>query len=176
MSGAVVLETARLRLRTATPDDAQFYLELVNDPSWLANIGQRHIHSLDAARAALAAGPMAQQQAHGYSFYIVQRRSDGALLGMCGMILRESLPGPDIGYAMRPFAWGQGYAFEAAASVLQHARDVLRLPTLYGITAPHNQASINLLNKLGLRFERFARLPPAGKDTNIYCKHFRRMG
>ncbi len=57
--------------------------------------------------------------------------------------------------------------------MVRHAQHVLRLPTLYGITSPQNQASINLLNKLGLRFERFTRLPPAGKDTNVYRKDFR---
>ena len=169
----IVIETPRLRLRTATLDDAPFYLALVNEPSWIANIGDRNIHTLEAARAALEAGPMAQQREHGYSFYIIERRSDGAGMGMGGMIRRDSLPGPDIGYAMLPAYWGQGYAYEAAAAVVQHARHVLGIPTLYGITSPQNQASINLLNKLGLRFERFSRLPPAGKETNIYRKDFR---
>ncbi|MGK5079526.1 GNAT family N-acetyltransferase [Janthinobacterium sp. HLX7-2] len=174
MSATVtVIETPRLRLRTVTPDDAAFYMELVNDPSWIVNIGQRNIHTLEAARAALEAGPMAQFQAHGYCLYIIERHSDGAAIGMGGLILRDSLPGPDIGYAIRPAYWGQGYAYEAMAAVVKHARQVLRLPTLYGITSLQNQASINLLNKLGLRFERFTRLPPAARDTNVYRKDFR---
>lgn len=178
MSGAVtasviVIETPRLRLRTFTPEDAPFYLALINEPSWIANIGDRNIHTVEAARAALEAGPIAQFREHGYCFYIIERLSDGVAIGMCGMIRRDSLPGPDIGYAMLPAYWGQGYACEAAAAVVRHARHTLRIPTLYGITSPQNQASINLLNKLGLRFERFSRLPPSGKDTNIYRKDFR---
>lgn len=168
-----IIETPRLRLRTATPDDAAFYMELVNDPSWIANIGQRNIHTLEAARAALEAGPMAQFRAHGYSLYIVEQRSDGAPVGMAGLVRRDSLPGPDIGYAIRPAYWGQGYAWEAAAAIVRHAQQVLGLRTLYGITSQQNQASINLLNKLGLRFERFSRLPPEGRETNIYRKDFR---
>lgn len=178
MSGVVtesvtVIETPRLRLRTATLDDAAFYMELVNDPSWIANIGQRNIHTVEAARAALETGPMAQFRAHGYSLYMLERRSDGALVGMAGLVRRDSLPGPDIGYAVRPACWGQGYAHEAAAAIVQHAQQVLRIRTLYGITSQKNQASINLLNKLGLRFERFSRLPPEGRETNIYRKDFR---
>lgn len=178
MSGAMtepitVIETPRLRLRTAALDDAAFYMELVNDPSWIANIGQRNIHTLEAARAALESGPMAQFREHGYSLYIVERRSDGATVGMAGLVRRDSLPGPDIGYAVRPAYWGQGYAWEAAAAIVRHAQHVLRLPTLYGITSLQNQASINLLNKLGLRFERFTRRQPDGKDTNVYRRDFR---
>ena len=174
MSGAVtVIETPRLRLRTATPDDAAFFMELVNDPSWIANIGQRNIHTLEAARAALEAGPMAQFREHGYSLYIVERRSDGVCVGMAGLVRRDSLPGPDIGYAVRPAYWGQGYAWEATAAIVRQAQQVLRLRTLYGITSLQNQASINLLNKLGLRFERFTRRQPDGKDTNVYRRDFR---
>lgn len=174
MSAAIAIcETPRLRLRTVTPDDAAFYLELVNDPSWIANIGQRNLHTVEAARAALEAGPMAQFREHGYSLYIIERRSDGAPVGMAGLVRRDSLPGPDIGYAVRPAYWGQGYAWEATAAIVRHAQHVLGLRTLYGITSQQNQASINLLNKLGLRYERFSRLPPEGKETNIYRKDFR---
>ena len=174
MNAAITIcETPRLRLRTVTPDDAAFYLELVNDPSWIANIGQRNLHTVEAARAALEAGPMAQFRTHGYSLYIIERRSDGTPVGMAGLVRRDSLPGPDIGYAVRPAHWGQGYAWEAAAAIVRHAQRVLRLPTLYGITSQQNQASINLLNKLGLRYERFSRLPPDGKETNIYRRDFR---
>ncbi|UQV47149.1 GNAT family N-acetyltransferase [Janthinobacterium lividum] len=178
MSGAMtapltVIETPRLRLRTVTPDDAAFYLALVNEPSWIAHIGQRNLHTVEAARAALETGAMAQFRQHGYAFCIVEGRSDGVAMGICGLILRASLPGPDIGYALLPAYWGQGYAYEAAAAVMRHAQHVLRLPTVYGITSRQNQTSINLLNKLGLRFERFSRLPPEGKETNIYRKDFR---
>lgn len=174
MSAAITIcETPRLRLRTVTPDDAAFYLELVNDPSWIANIGQRNLHTVEAARAALETGPMAQFREQGYSLYIIERRSDGAPVGMAGLVRRDSLPGPDIGYAVRPAYWGQGYAWEATAAIVRHAQHVLGIRTLYGITSQQNQASINLLNKLGLRYERFSRLPPEGRETNIYRRDFR---
>ncbi|MBB5607943.1 MULTISPECIES: GNAT family N-acetyltransferase [unclassified Janthinobacterium] len=176
MSFVIVRETPRLRLRSVTADDAAFYLELVNDPSWVANIGDRKLHTVEAARAALETGAIAQFREHAYSLYMIERRSDGATIGMCGLVRRTSLPGPDIGYALRPPYWGQGYAYEAAAAVMEHAEHVLGLATVYGITAPHNQVSINLLNKLGLRYERYSRLPPDGKDTNIYRRDFRRHG
>ena len=160
-----VIETPRLRLRTASVGDAAFFLGLVNEPTWLATIGDRQIHTVAAARAALEQGPITQQQELGYSFYIVEHRADGVAIGMCGLIKRATMPGPDIGYALLPAYCGQGLAWEAASGVL-------RLPTVYGLVSPQNQPSINLINKLGLRFERFSRQPIAGKDINVYRKSF----
>lgn len=167
-----VIETPRLRLRTASVGDAAFFLGLVNEPTWLATIGDRQIHTVEAARAALEQGPIAQQQELGYSFYIVEHRADGVPIGMCGLIKRATMPGPDIGYALLPAYCGQGLAWEAASNVLRHAREVLALPSVYGLVSPQNQPSINLINKLGLRFERFSRQPIVGKDINVYRKDF----
>ena len=167
-----VIETPRLRLRTASVGDAAFFLGLVNEPTWLATIGDRQIHTVAAARAALEQGPITQQQELGYSFYIVEHRADGVAIGMCGLIKRATMPAPDIGYALLPAYCGQGLAWEAAASVVRHARDVLCLPAVYGLVSPQNQPSVNLINKLGLRFERFSRQPIVGKDINIYRKSF----
>ena len=167
-----VIETPRVRLRTASVDDAAFFLGLVNEPTWLATIGDRQIHTLAAARAALEQGPITQQRELGYSFYIVEHRADGVAIGMCGLIKRPTMPGADIGYALLPAYCGQGLAWEAASGVLRHAREALGLPTVYGLVSPQNQPSINLINKLGLRFERFSRQAIVGKDINIYRKSF----
>jgi RimJ/RimL family protein N-acetyltransferase len=167
-----ILETPRLVLRTMQPDDAPFYLELVNDPSWLENIGDKGIRTLEQAKSAILSGPMMLQRRLGYSLYLVERKEDGAALGLCGLILRDTLPGTDIGYAIAPRFWGNGYAYEAAAAVVDHARRTLALPRLYGITNPANTASIALLQKLGLRFLHRTRFPLEERDTNVYCIEF----
>ena len=168
----LILSTERLNLRTVNADDAQFYLELVNDPSWIANIGDRGLHTVEAARAALLEGPVAAQLRLGYSLYMVERRSDGAPMGMCGLLKRDFLPGIDIGYALMPRYWGHGYALEAATAVLAQARDVLKQPCLLAITHPDNQASIALLGKLGLQFVERTRLPGYSGDSNVYRIEF----
>lgn len=167
-----IVETARLLLRTATPDDAPFYLELLNQPAWIANIGDRGVRTLDEARAALRFGPILMQQERGFSMYMVMRKSDGASLGMCGLIRRDILPDVDIGYAIAEQYCGHGYAFEAAAAVLQHARDTLGLTRLLGITGPSNAASNHLLRKLGLRFETVTLLAGRDTPTNLYAIDF----
>lgn len=147
----LILETPRLRLRTLNTGDATFYLCLINQPSWLRFIPDRGIHTLEAARAAIAEGPMLMQQRLGHSIYLVERESDGAHMGLCGLIKRDSLPAADIGYGFLPGYCGQGYASEAAAAVLAYARDTLRLPYLLGITDPDNRISGRMLTRLGLR-------------------------
>ncbi|MYN09037.1 GNAT family N-acetyltransferase [Pseudoduganella aquatica] len=164
----LILETERLQLRTVSPDDAPFYLELVNEPSWIRFIGDRGIRTLDAARAAILDGPVAMYERLGYSLYLVQRRSDGAALGMCGLIKRDVLPDTDIGYAISPRYWGQGYAYEAAAAVVAHARGPLGLARLMAITSPDNAASIQLLGKLGMQFVERTQLQGWDAASNVY--------
>jgi len=167
-----MIDTKRLTLRPATVDDASFYLRLVNEPSFLENIGDKGVRDIEGARAALLAGPIAMQAQLGYSLWMVIRKEDGASIGMCGLIKRDSLPEVDIGYAYLPQFWGKGYAYEAAAAVKAYARETLRMPCLMAITNPENASSIGLLLKLGLRFVEFAHLPPNNKPTNIYRLDF----
>jgi RimJ/RimL family protein N-acetyltransferase len=168
----LILSTERLNLRTVNADDAPFYLELVNEPSWIANIGDRGIHTVEAARAALLEGPVAAHMRLGYSLYLVERRSDGAPMGLCGLLKRDFLPGVDIGYALAPRYWGNGYAYEAAAAVMAQARDVLKQPRLLAITHPDNRTSIALLAKLGLQFVERKQLPGYDGDSNVYAVEF----
>jgi RimJ/RimL family protein N-acetyltransferase len=162
-----ILETARLRLRTATPDDAVFYHALVNDPDFIEHIGDRGIRTPDEARAALLTGPVAMQEQRGHSLYVVELKECGRPIGMCGLIKRDTLDEVDVGYAYLPAWRGQGYAFEAAQAVLAYA-PALGLGRVLAITSPGNVASNGLLRKLGMRFERFAHLVPEGPGSNLY--------
>jgi RimJ/RimL family protein N-acetyltransferase len=167
-----ILETERLVLRTVEADDAPFYLELVNDPSFIANIGDRHIRTIEAAREAIESGPVAMQAALGHSIYLVERKEDGKPVGMSGLIKRDSLDHVDIGYAFLPAYRGLGYAYEAGAAVVAHAREQVRLPRLLAIVSPDNAGSISLLAKLGLTFEALVHLTPDDPGTNLYVLDF----
>jgi RimJ/RimL family protein N-acetyltransferase len=163
--------TPRLRLRTVTLEDAPFYLELVTDPAFIAHIGDRGIRSVEEARRALAAGPMAMQQARGHSLYLVELKDSGRPIGMCGLIKRDTLTDVDIGYAFLPAFRGRGYAFEAGAAVLAYA-PTIGLTRVAAITSPDNAASNGLLRKLGLRFCYFTHLGPDGGGSNLYLIEF----
>lgn len=163
-----IAHTARLRLRTITLDDADvaFHLALLNDPAFIANIGDRKVRTMDDSRRYLQDGAVAMQAQRGHSMYLVELK-DGTPIGMCGLIKRDTLDEVDIGYAYLPAFRGQGYAWEAAQAVVAHAR-ALGLRRLAGITSPDNTASIQLLQKLGLRFERVVYLREDDPGTNFY--------
>lgn len=164
----LILQTERLNLRTVGLDDAPFYLGLLNEPSWIQNIGDRGVRTLEQARQAIADGPVAMQAQRGHSLYLVELKATGAPTGLCGLIKRDALVDVDIGYAFLPQYWGQGYAHEAALAVMQYARDTVGLTRLAAITSPENGSSNRLLRKLGFRFEKLTRFEPNGEDSNLY--------
>lgn len=148
-----VIETDRLVLRRLDLDDAAFIFTLVNDPDWLRHIGDKNVRSLDDARAYLSNGPIAAYAQHGFGLFAVERREDGALIGMCGLIKRDTLDDVDIGFAYLPAYRAQGYAREAAAATLAYARDALGIKRVVAIVSPANHASARLLERVGLRYE-----------------------
>jgi RimJ/RimL family protein N-acetyltransferase len=166
-----ILETERLRLRTLRVDDAPFYLEVVNDPAFIEHIGDRGIRTIDAARKAIAEGPLAMQAALGHSLCLVELKQDGAPIGMCGLIKRESLPEVDIGYAFLPQFGGKGYATEAAAGMLAYA-PTIGIRRVLAITSPQNAGSNAVLKKIGMRFEEVVRLTPEDTGTLLYSYDF----
>ena len=149
-----ILETERLRLRPFTTDDAPFVLTLLNEPSFLRFIGDKKVRTLDDARQYLLNGPIASYNVHGFGILLVELKDTNVPIGMCGLIKREELPEPDIGFAFIPDYWRQGFAFEAATAVMNDARDRLKLTNILAIVNPDNESSIKLLERLGLKFER----------------------
>lgn len=162
-----VLRTERLRLRLAHPNDAAFYLELVNDPDFIAHIGDRGLRSIEAAAKAIEEGPVAMQRARGHSLYVVELREEGIPIGLSGLIKRDTLEHVDLGYAFLPRHRGRGYAVEAARAVAAHAHS-LGIARLAAIVSPGNTASSALLRKLGMRFERHAELAPGQPGVDVY--------
>ena len=149
----VVLETARLRLRTVTAADAEFFLRLLNEPSWLENIGDRGVRSREDAERYIEDTVRAPYQALGYGMYAVQPKSTTLPLGICGLVKRDFLPAPDLGVALLPEFVGQGYAAEAARAVIVHAQGTLGIERLYALVRRGNQRSVRLLERLGFRRE-----------------------
>ena len=148
-----VLESARLTLRHLTPADSSFILQLVTDPDWLRFIGDRGVRTVEDARGYIERGPMRLYGRLGFGLYLVARRVDGTPLGLCGLIKRDSLEDVDIGFAFLPASRGQGYALESAVAVRDYATEVLGLERIVAITAPDNDASARLLERLGFAYE-----------------------
>lgn len=165
---APVLETTRLCLTRLRPEDAAFILELGTEPAWLRYIGDRGIRDLETARGYIEKGPMALYARFGFGLYKVERKSDREPLGMCGLIKRDSLEDVDIGFAFLSRHQGRGYAEEAAAATLVHARRDFGLRRVAAITDPDNLRSIRLLEKLGFRFVSMVRPNSEGPESRFF--------
>ncbi len=162
------LETGRLSLRRLEFDDAPFLVELLNQPSFLANIGDRGVRTVEDAPRYLREGPMAMYGKYGFGLWHVSRRSDGAAIGMCGLLKRDILPDVDLGYAFLPQFWGKGYAFEAADATLRHAAKKFGLARVIAVVSEGNEPSIRVIEKLGMRFERMFSMRPEEPDVRLY--------
>lgn len=165
---AHILETERLRLREFTLEDAPFIIELLNSPGWLEFIGDRNVRTLEQARDYLENGPIKSYRVNGYGLSMVERKEDGAPIGMCGMLNRDVLECPDIGFAFLPAHHLRGYALEIAKAVMDHAKDVLKLPRVAAITVPGNSRSISLLEKLELRYIKSFSFPGSAELLSLF--------
>jgi RimJ/RimL family protein N-acetyltransferase len=162
---AEVVSTERLILRHATTADDRFVFELVNDPDFIRNIGDRGVRTLADAERYVRDGPIASYEKFGFGMYVVELRETGTPIGLCGFVKRDWLPDVDIGFAFLPQYRSQGYAHESARAVRRYGHEVLGLARIVAIVSPANGPSIRLLEKLGLRFEGMVR--PANEVADI---------
>jgi [ribosomal protein S5]-alanine N-acetyltransferase len=163
-----MIESERLSLRRLNAGDAEFILELLNDPSFIQNIGDRGVRTVADACRYIANGPVASYERFGFGLFLVQLKKSGIPIGICGLLKRDSLEDVDVGFAFLPAFRLKGYAFESASAVMKYGRDALGLNRIVAITAPRNEGSIRVLEKLGLRFERMVNLPGHGGESKLF--------
>ena len=171
-----VIETDRLVLRRLNVDDAQFILTLLNEPSFLRYIGDKKVRTLEDARQYILNGPGASYERHGFGLCLVELRDSHTPIGMCGLLKRQELPDPDIGFALLPDFWSKGFAFEAATAVLEDGRERLRIQQVLAITSLDNDASIKLLERLGFTFERVITLSTTGERVKLFKRDHDQLG
>ena len=153
-----MIASSRLSLRELNVSDAPFIVELLNDGDFYRYIGDRGIRTLEQAQEYIQQGPAVSYARHGHGLYLVARTEDGASLGICGLIKRDTLDQVDIGYAFLPQYRGQGYAIEAAQAALADGKSRLGIERVIAIVTPGNARSIGLLAKLGLVRSRLVKL------------------
>jgi ribosomal-protein-alanine N-acetyltransferase len=173
-SGTDRIESERLLLRRITRDDYDFFARLHATPEVRRYIGNGQPQSAEESRAWVERVAMYKHVNLG--FLAVVRKSDGRLIGRCGLSelvveakaaagtiprgwfqraqapagaeLRET---PDLGYTFDPASWGHGYATEAARCVFDYARANLDWPRIVSVIHPDNVRSRRVAERLGLR-------------------------
>ena len=163
-----VLTTERLALRRLSDADAEFILALLNEPSFIRNVGDKGVRDADGARAYIANGPVASYERNGFGLWAVMLRELDTPIGICGLLKRDTLDDVDIGFAFLPAFWSRGYALEAVTAVLSHARDVLGVERVVAVVNSDNASSRKLLMKVGLKFERLVQLAPDAPHIELF--------
>jgi RimJ/RimL family protein N-acetyltransferase len=176
----LVLKTERLRLRWFEPGDEAYVLEQLQEESWKRNISDPGVQDLGAAKFWMEAKLLPQYWGQGLGLWAVELigddeqasrlpgrpkndlapeggrpgmpRTGGTIIGMAGVLQRDYLPVPDIGYAFLPRFWGAGYAREAVQACVTYAHDVLGESRLMATTEPSNDASGRVLEAVGMRY------------------------
>lgn len=150
-----ILETERLIFREMDSDnDAEFVCELLNSPKFIKYIGDRGVRNVEQAAAFIENRYRQSYRDNGFGLYAVERKIDNVSIGLCGFVKRDTLPGPDIGFAFLPEFEGNGYGFESADAMMNYGRDTLGFNQVLAITSLDNEISGRLLEKLGFKFER----------------------
>jgi len=152
-----VCATDRLQLRHFNVQDAPFIVALLDDPGFIRYIADKQVRTEADAIGYLVEGPLASYRRNGFGLNAVVHSASNTLIGMCGVILRDGLPNPDLGYAFLSEHCNQGFATEACIATVSLAQAQWKIPTLLAITLPENTGSARVLQKLGFS--------PAGSIT-----------
>lgn len=164
----IITQTNRLQLRHINKTDAEFLFELYSQPAFIKHIGDRSVSSLAKAHQ-FVDGVLANYEKHGFWLYLVEDRQTGEPVGINGLVKRDYLAAPDMGFAISEAYWGQGYAYESSLAVLDHARQ-LKLEKLLAIISPTNVTSTKLIEKLGFDFVKQEQFTLEEQVVNLYQK------
>lgn len=148
-----MIETERLLLRNWEAADFKRFIEVTNTPAVMRWLGG--VKPPDVLEERLQGAFTAWQEERGFTFWVLERKADGELLGFCGLKIAEDEGCPvageyEVGWRLREEAWGQGYAKEAAIASLHFAFERLEADQVVALTVQGNEASWGLMERLGM--------------------------
>lgn len=148
-----MIETERLILRNWREEDVEAFIRHTNTESVMRWLGG--VKPPAELAASIRARSMRWQEERGFTFWVVERKEDRALLGFCGIKIADDAGSPveglhEVGWRLREDAWGQGYAKEAAAASLDFAFDRLGADRVVALTIEANAPSWGLMKRLGM--------------------------
>ncbi|WP_286235249.1 GNAT family N-acetyltransferase [Thalassotalea sediminis] len=162
------INTERLTLRLLDHNDAPMIVSLLNEPAFIQNIGDKDVNDIAGAKAYINNGPLEQFKRYNFCLLCVVVKESNTPIGLCGLIKRDGIEHPEIGYALLQAHHGKGYAFEAANGVLAHVKQKQSMSVLQAICNPDNKRSINLLAKLGFERVKEIFLPPQKQKVVLF--------
>ncbi|MFF8938764.1 GNAT family N-acetyltransferase [Streptomyces paradoxus] len=167
-------DTARLRLRQWSGADLDALAEMDADPDVMRYIGDGSPGTRERTAAALTRIRAAWDE-RGYGLFAAEERATGELVGWAGpavpVFLPEVMPAVEIGWRLRRRSWGRGYATEAAREVLAFAFGEAEadagLERVVSICQVDNHASLRVMTRLGMTYDRTTRVPSHGQPARV---------
>lgn len=151
------LQTLRLDFREFVPEDVEDIVRLDADPRVMKYIADGRVHS---RAQTVALFPRILRYPRIYAnlgVWRASRRDTGAFVGWFSLKYAGRSCDIEIGYRLKPDAWGLGFATEGAAAMRDYGFDDLGLERIIGITHPGNRASQRVLGKIGMADEGWGR-------------------
>lgn len=166
------LITARLKIREFNLNDSDFIIRLLNSSGWLRFIGDRNVRTEAESKQYIQNSLLQSYSTNKFGLYLVELKDNATPIGMCGLVKREYLTQPDLGFAFLPEYTKQGYAYEASKAILEETQKQKISDTVYGVTDPLNADSIQLLLKLGFVFDRKYKPINEMEELAVFAFHF----
>jgi RimJ/RimL family protein N-acetyltransferase len=142
------LETERLVLREWRPDDFETFVAIMADPEVARYLPGGHpMGRMDTWR--FVTGMIGVWTMRGYGTWVVERKSDGAVMGRIGLIHPDRWPGLEVGWTLGRDYWGKGYATEAARISLDYAFMTQPVQEVISTIHPENKASQGVARNIG---------------------------
>lgn len=164
----VIATTDRLVIREANFKDADFILQLINEPAWHKYIGAHNVSTRDLAQEFIAEKLVNSYQKFGHGLWLVELKENQKPIGICGLVNRDFLSTIDLGFAFLTEFQGLGYARESSLSSLDYAKSVLNAKRIAAITKSDNKASIGLLKNLGFEYQEDVTRPDSNEVLALY--------
>lgn len=161
-------ETERLILRPMSLEDGEFIFDLYNRPKFIQFIGDRNLKTVSDAENYIKNRFLPQFEKLGYGNYLMVTKEGNLKIGGVGIFEREGLDVVDIGFSLLDEFEGKGYAYEAAIKVKSIGMDDFGLKKISAITTKNNFSSQKLIEKLGLKFQKYVTIPDDTEELMYY--------
>ncbi|MCZ4409147.1 GNAT family N-acetyltransferase [Cryomorphaceae bacterium 1068] len=162
-----ILETKRLVLREVTPADVDDMLRLHSNSLVQQYTGESTVRSKEDMLRAISERVNLYEKV-GYGRWPTFLKDGMQFIGWAGLAYLPEFDEIDLGYRFLPEYWGMGYATEASEAILKYGFGKLDLERIIAIAMKENKASIRVMEKVGMAFDKFARYDPGGEDVAWY--------
>lgn len=162
-----LIETERLILREITLDDKEEMFQLHSNSEVQKYTGEPLVESIEEMAEAIKSR-VNDYEKYGYGRWAAFLKNGMQFVGWAGLLYLPEFNEIDLGYRFLPKYWGMGLATEASNAILTYGFDKLELSRIIAIAMKENKASIKVMEKVGMEFDKFAPYEPEGEDVVWY--------